>query len=712
LVSTCSFFQLRVRPIPAAERIKTEAAVFWAKNPDLVLPPDLKRHEDTESNPLPTSARVAAAPTPQAELERRIETFFEVQHRGLLRRMAFLPTLGLVQRGLLTNSFLEFDLSRLLVFLLLLYFVGPLLEEAVGGLPFLTLLVAGSTTAVVTQTAFSGSGAPIYGYDGMTAAMMGALMLHFALEAVELGVIGWFLIWSKRGAIRLPAALIALTWAVLETVTYLRTEVSRAHILGQLAGFAFGFVGAALVKLVHADAVHEAEAHPATDVRAAPVAQRPAETPSQAPVLASPQIAPQGVPEAPPPAPVVSEPPPAATAEATAQPPVASPAPVETAAEATSTPVPSPTPLSIGARLSMSIPVVVRPPEVAMTAPTEELESEDHVPTPMSLAEEVSLAEAELKAEDPVGLQRAERLLTQQLGRNHRDDLLQVLTLCTRLNPLDLLPVTAFRLATELEECPPPLRGHAERYYAAAGKHPNAMAARALVRASELHLEVDPDRGGIEGYLADLSKLTLVPPDLMGRIKALRGEPTQSIEIPISTVEPGNLSSSLARRFPSILEHPVATTPQSSTEPKIVRGRLLEVTDQSLRVESENGTQHTLSLKNVVAVGVGMMPRPTLENPQRSVVVTDLVVVPAEGDTGPGVVRLESTGLRLPVLYPGVRPSEAYRRFLAHVMIQSGANPLGEMEGVFQGRFPRFADEGALNASLYAPATGPIQPVN
>jgi hypothetical protein len=322
---------------------------------------------------------------------------------------------------------------------------------------------------------------------------------------------------------------------------------------------------------------------------------------------------------------------------------------------------------------------------------------------PDSLDAELGLARTELLGHEARGLQRCERLLTRFISHGDRPHLYEVVQeLADLVDPAQLRPVVALRTASALEEGPEGLRLYAERYYAAAGSQGGAAAPRALLRAAELRLESTVEPEGAQAYLEQLERMKDVPPELAPRIEGLRLKVTAQ-----RAANPKTAPSRLLRRIPSFLEMPaVGRTPGT---PNIVRGRLLELGPAALRVRTEEGKEHELALRNVLAVGVGMTPRPTPQAPRRNVVVTDLVVDWGQEGRGPGVLRLESTDLRLSTHYPELPPPKAYREFLQHVLKQSGANPLSALEGPLEGRFQLFESESALTASLYGGATTQLE---
>nr|WP_240672877.1 hypothetical protein [Corallococcus coralloides] len=119
-------------------------------------------------------------------------------------------------------------------------------------------------------------------------------------------------------------------------------------------------------------------------------------------------------------------------------------------------------------------------------------------------------------------------------------------------------------------------------------------------------------------------------------------------------------------------------------------------------VESQGGQRRSLSVTEVMAVAVGMLPIAGPEGAApRQTVLTDLVVSWGDLERGPTVLRIPAAGLGLPERYPGLAPREAYARFLAALLEHSSANALPDAPTLAEGRYPRFATEGELTAHYY-----------
>lgn len=291
------------------------------------------------------------------------------------------------------------------------------------------------------------------------------------------------------------------------------------------------------------------------------------------------------------------------------------------------------------------------------------------------------------------GLARVERALNLLAGRGSSEALWHALEgLGTDFSIERLRPAVAWRVAQALdeEEAPPLVLPRTEALYAVAGNAAGTVAVRALLRAAELRLELQQAPERARDYVARAKPLlTGDAATLAGRVREVEAKVEQALE----------------GRRPREEEQaaPAAPAPQAPpAPPRIIPCRILGLTEKALSLEAAGGQRRTLSVTEVLAVAVGLLPAAVPPGaPPRQTALTDLVVSWGGRDGGPVVLRVNVAGLGLPQLYPGVAPRDAYARLLADLLERSGANALPDAASLKQGKYPQFASEAELSRHYY-----------
>ncbi|QSQ20126.1 rhomboid family intramembrane serine protease [Pyxidicoccus parkwayensis] len=293
----------------------------------------------------------------------------------------------------------------------------------------------------------------------------------------------------------------------------------------------------------------------------------------------------------------------------------------------------------------------------------------------------------------PLGMSKVERALSIMAGRASPEAIWLALEQLGTLLPLERLrPATAWRVAQALEgeDAPPGAAPTTEALYVVAGSGSGAVAVRALIRAAELRLAQykHPEKAG--EYLARAKTLLTGDAAALGeRVTALEAEVEAALERGGRRgVEPGR---------------PAPAIDAPSLPPRIIPCRILSLSDKALGLESANGQRRTLSVTEVLAVAVGMLPiAGPPGSPPRQTVLTDLVVSWGGGNQGPMVLRINVPGLSLPQLYPGLAQREAFAKLLSDLLEYSNATALPDSTSLREGKYPRFASEAELNQQFYS----------
>ncbi|GMU03354.1 hypothetical protein KH5H1_74760 [Corallococcus caeni] len=305
----------------------------------------------------------------------------------------------------------------------------------------------------------------------------------------------------------------------------------------------------------------------------------------------------------------------------------------------------------------------------------------------------------------PSGSARVEKALQLLVAHDVPEPLWNAVDQLGELFPVERLrPGVAWRVAQGLDqgEAPANATAMAESLYAAAGKGTGIMAVRALIRAAELRLARRDAPEQAAGYLTRAKALaTGDAAALAERVEQLEVEAVRMGARMKNRGMDLDTESATARTRAVAALAPVAVG-GTLLPPRIVPCRILGLSSKALLVEAQGGQRRSLSITEVLAVAVGMLPVAVPEGAApRQTVLTDLVVSWGDPERGPTVLRIPAAGLGLAERHPGVAPREAYARFLAALLEHSAANPMPDAPTLAEGRYPRFATEGQFTAHYY-----------
>jgi membrane associated rhomboid family serine protease len=272
------------------------------------------------------------------------------------------------------------------------------------------------------------------------------------------------------------------------------------------------------------------------------------------------------------------------------------------------------------------------------------------------------LARLELTAGTPQAAGAIDRLFSRAVKQQAPEPIRAVLDEHGAAVPIaGLRPALAFQAAMAIDVQSQANARLAEPLYAVAAKAGGSIGIKALVRAAELAILPEGDRGRAEGYLARIEQLP-VPEELEARVTAVR-----------TTLREREALASM-------------TFGESApTPPEVTLCKLLALSAQGLEVETQ-GRKMALGFDKVLGVSVAEV---TTEEGAK--LLTDLVLEwPALG--GPAkVLRFSSAPTR----------SAGHARFLAQVLAGSGARGVPSADALAKGEFPSYDSVGAFEAAAY-----------
>ncbi|MBD3272319.1 MAG: rhomboid family intramembrane serine protease [Elusimicrobia bacterium] len=170
--------------------------------------------------------------------------------RSLYLDYAFYPQ-GPWFPGIITSQFLHGGILHLLFNMWFLWLVGCNLEERWGPYWFLILYLAGGAAGAICQSVmYPGSNMPMIGASGAIASLMGAFLIRFATMKIRF-FYALLLIGIRFGRFYMPAWVALPLWLGQQLLMGIGT-LHQEPLVGYWAhagGFAFGLVGAALIRL-------------------------------------------------------------------------------------------------------------------------------------------------------------------------------------------------------------------------------------------------------------------------------------------------------------------------------------------------------------------------------------------------------------------------------------------------------------------------------
>ena len=272
-----------------------------------------------------------------------------------------------------------------------------------------------------------------------------------------------------------------------------------------------------------------------------------------------------------------------------------------------------------------------------------------------------------------------------------------------QLDPKQLRPAFAYKIAQIIDAAPEGLRPLGERFYARAGEAGALLGAKAYIRAAAIAL-INPD--GAEAafrHLAAAEAIPEIPGSCQAQIAELRANAERKLPIPIAT---SDRTSPAAAVLPLVATS--NTAPSSALEadarakPVILPCKLNRIGEAGLDVDVQS-RKGFVAWNRIEAIGVGIIRAADGPSP-KNLVVMDLVV-PAKAPGGPRtVLRTPGVALGLGTLFPGIPPREAFHQLISELLQRSGARALPSIDGMQSGNYPRFADITELESTFYGAA--------
>ncbi len=283
LMAACAITWLALLPLVATSqfRIATEFArtmEWWQRHPGLAPDPWLVEFlEGTVGTADPrrlfpgseTAAGRNREPRtdvdPREEFARRTGALREAVEGHPFRRFGLVPARPRAP-AFLTHMFLHGGLGHLLGNLLILFLVGPFVEDAWGRPLYAGFYLFSGLAAAVVHLAFhAGSMVPVIGASGAIAGVMGAFLVRYWNTRMRFFYMIGFIV---RGTFTAPSWLMLSLWAALEIVSGVASSTAgivagTAH-WAHVGGFATG-VGVALA--MRHWRIEERFVHPAIESR-------------------------------------------------------------------------------------------------------------------------------------------------------------------------------------------------------------------------------------------------------------------------------------------------------------------------------------------------------------------------------------------------------------------------------------------------------------
>ncbi len=327
---------------------------------------------------------------------------------------------------------------------------------------------------------------------------------------------------------------------------------------------------------------------------------------------------------------------------------------------------------------------------------------------PKNLEAQFGLAKiAVLEHRTAEGVQRLDPLLSRLIARSEQDKAMPwIEEIVPALDPKELRPAFAYKIAQVIDAGPEGLRPLGERFYARAGAGGAVLGAKALIRAASIALRVPNGAESALRHLAAAEAIPELPTECKAQLVELRAEaqrsrsPTAAFRSTETMPESPTMSAAPARASTEPVAPALET--RAASKPVILSCRLKQIREDGLDLDVQS--QSTIVAWNrVLAIGVGIIPAGPPGAP-KNLVVTDLVVASKKGSARPTVLRIPGGALGLDALFPGVRPRDAFQQLIAELLARSGAKRLSNLDGLSSGNFPRFADISELESTFYGAA--------
>ena len=648
----------------------------WQKHPTVVLPerfterflrPHALDRLEGARKKAADSQRPALRTPPgdaQRELEELVDAAVASSDHSSLRRLSLIPARGVFQIGWLTHMFLHFGWLHILGNLLFFYLVGPLLEDLWGRRFFLGFYILGGLLAALAHFSLDRhSGAMMAGASGAIAACMGAFAYRCASREIRFWYFLFFFFRFKTGTFVIPAWFWGLCWFGSEVFSFLLGASHGVAVMAHIGGFAFGFLTALAIARSGYEARHIA---PAVE-RATVYQQHEGHDRAQHALERG-------------------------DWDAAAQ--------------------------------AYRDVLADRPDDL------------------------LALAGLARTAPGPESMARIEEILVSRLRNGDTPGAWRlVLDMQGGFDPDLLTPRAAFLLAGAASAAPVELRDLLSRLDRRAGAAGGVAGAKAHLRAAVRMREAGHTVAALR-ELDEARSMAGLPAEILERIEAeatkLAPAAPESAAGPAEPAAEGALwtpPSGVLPSRPSAQSSRMATTsaafgaaappgkpatnaaagataaapgaerptvaqarePSSAQAVRILSCRVLSLTECILEIESTKGQLRQLDLRNVVAIGSGIVPVP---EKKATMIVTDLILTFGGGGRPPAAVRIEGTQLGLATLYPGVAMKDAYAKFVHCLLDRSGASALPDRAALEAGSYPRFASTAEMNQALYGAGRG------
>ncbi|HJW96144.1 MAG TPA: rhomboid family intramembrane serine protease [Thermoanaerobaculia bacterium] len=164
-------------------------------------------------------------------------------------RLAYIPAVG-GWFTILTSMFLHAGLFHIAGNMLFLFAMGPLVEDELGRILYAALYLTGGIVATLAFAArFPDAITPLVGASGAISAVMGAYLVRFALARMRFMVIPILILpfWNFRFS--LPALIVLPIWFLEQLVSIPAELDSGVAVTAHVAGFVYGAVLAAMIRL-------------------------------------------------------------------------------------------------------------------------------------------------------------------------------------------------------------------------------------------------------------------------------------------------------------------------------------------------------------------------------------------------------------------------------------------------------------------------------
>jgi membrane associated rhomboid family serine protease len=158
------------------------------------------------------------------------------------------PSRGVLQLGWVTSMFLHFGWEHLLGNMLILYLVGPLIEDAWGPWRFSALYFTGGLIAGATEFLVQAHKAvDIGGASGAIAAVLGAFVIRFGMRNITVAYVAWALRFFA-GKFEMPAFVLGALWFLVQLYGVAIDPDGGVAFGAHVGGFVSGLAAAMMMR--------------------------------------------------------------------------------------------------------------------------------------------------------------------------------------------------------------------------------------------------------------------------------------------------------------------------------------------------------------------------------------------------------------------------------------------------------------------------------